>query len=208
MVTSLTTGKIVPRSAQFHFVVRQLKVTKLPGSCLVICTLYEIVDTDTKASVSRESEGDNTFVCRIRSASNLKLVPMFIPHPGGLGNLRLQMAFLDHPTKGISINNIEISVLHVTDYDHTTVRWLPRADIFAALYSTCPSTVHPQDPPTLVVTSKNFVYHNNGMCVWCGGRGKYACFECQSVNYCSRECQHKHWINGHRAVCWTNLKLP
>jgi hypothetical protein len=173
----------------------------------MVCALYEIVQTDTKVSVSRDDEGNNTFVCRVRSVSGRKLVPMYIPHPEEIGNLRLQMAFIDHPKRGISINNIEITVLHITNYDCLTTRWLPRADIFAALFTTCPSIVSPQDPPTMVVTGRNFVYHNNGVCVWCGGRGKYACFDCQTVNYCSRECQHKHWINGHRAVCWTSMKL-
>ena len=51
-----------------------------------------------------------------------------------------------------------------------------------------------------------------GPCAWCkavpGDEGAFLrCLQCDSVDYCSVECQHKHWSAGHKAQCGRLAKM-
>lgn len=42
-----------------------------------------------------------------------------------------------------------------------------------------------------------------GNCFMCGKSSKAVCAKCKVMKYCSKECQKKHWKEGHKKVCRT-----
>lgn len=178
----------------FHYTVDHIKKISISPVTCQICMVYTVFEAtdETTASGRRvykkipQIYKSHYFSCKI-----------FITHAGAramnIGALvdltstsRCQSAFIELPATELKPN--EISVM-VCDGEGDAITEIPRC------------VVHFKRAD---YTPKLWKF---ATCTVCGKFGNQACRDCHSVNYCTRECQVKHWTHGHKDKCH-KITLP